>query len=174
MLYGIRFLCIVGFFVFPHHLTFFIDGNWPIIKPSDIFSFILLILLPRKTVIDKFIKSYFFLIAIYLFSSVITFQSLGSLAVTAKLFQYLIVLISIKTLRTVHLSQVFKFILISVTLAFLLFIIGIDLGPSWGRRFYAVFGGPYELASIAILSLLMLRRSIKIKHRLLKRLFNLF
>ena len=132
-------------------------------------------MLPRKTVIDKFIKSYFFLDCyLPLFFSDYLLQSLGSLAVTAKLFQYLIVLISIKTLRTVHLSQVFKFILISVTLAFLLFIIGIDLGPSWGRRFYAVFGGPYELASIAILSLLMLRRSIKIKHWLLKRLFNLF
>ena len=163
--YNLRLFFIFCYFLLPHHLTFFFDGQWPLFKPTDVICVLLLLLIPKRFNKNPIIILYFLFFLIYLYFGLLNYADITSLFVSVKLFQYLVVILNITAIRVNHLINIFKVILIFTVCTFVLFLLGFDIGPYWGQRFFSVYGGPYELAAIAVFSIIFLRRASILQNR---------
>ena len=139
----------------PHHLlSLMMNASWLPIKPHDLCALVLVLLLPLRIYLDRTSKIMLVLIGFYLFRSIASEHVLSGLLVTFKLFEYWIVIVSIKMLPNCRQRTILKIFFIIIIFTSILYIADIQLGPNWGGRFFAHLGGPYELSTILLYFLL--------------------
>lgn len=151
MIHSTRYIFVLMYFLLPHHLlSLLMNTSWLPLKLHDFCALILLFLLPSKLSIDAPIKFLATLIILYVFRSFFSQNLIDSLLVSIKLIEYLVVIMSIKSLPSAVQNRLFKIFYIFIMITFLLYIFNFDLGPSWGPRFFGHFGGPYEISTILL------------------------
>ena len=61
-----------------------------------------------------------------------------------------------------------------IGLSFILFLMGFDLGPGMGPRFMGHLVGPYEVAGLSLVSIILLRRENFVKNAKMYKYFSVF
>lgn len=171
---SVRYILLLCYFLLPHHLTYFIDGKWPIIKPADIVSVFLLLFIPAKIIIDIFLRKYFYILCVYFIATVFSYNLFGSILVSLKLLQYFVVFIAIQNISFNEQLKIFYAFNVIIGLSFILFLMGFDLGPGMGPRFMGHLVGPYEVAGLSLVSIILLRRENFVKNAKMYKYFSVF
>lgn len=174
MNFSVRYILLLCYFLLPHHITYFIDGKWPIIKPADIISVFLLLFIPAKISIDIFLRKYFYILCFYFIATAFSYNFFGSILVSVKLLQYFVVFIAIQNIGFNEQLKIFYAFNVIIGLSFILFLMGFDLGPGMGPRFMGHLVGPYEVAGLSLVSIILLRRENFVINAKMYKYFNTF
>jgi hypothetical protein len=155
------YVLLIFYFIVPHHLFFQIFGIREL-KPFDLVVPILGAYYLGKKINFRGLRPLLLLCGVYLLRSIFSLHDIGevSIAYAVKLFEYFVVILCIKDLRPIYINRLLVWYAFFSVLFVILELAGVNLGLGWGGRMSGQFGGPYELASIALLFLFFFRKEI--------------
>lgn len=152
---NLRLFLLMLYFTLPHHFfTLITASKWAVIKPHDLCAIALFFCLRRTIRYDAFTKIFSIIMILYFARAVTSEHILAALLIPFKLFEYLIIFLTLQLLNTKEKKIIILFVYVAVLITFIIYFFGVQIGPNWGGRFFAIYGGPYELSTIFLFILL--------------------